>query len=62
MPKATNIKMVAVYVTEEQKRKLEKAAALQHRSLSNYLLVNGLEKAEELGVGARVVEKKRASR
>lgn len=50
MPRASNLKMLAVYATEDQIDRLKKAAELEHRSLSNYLLVLGLERADELGV------------
>jgi uncharacterized protein (DUF1778 family) len=41
-------KYVSVYLTEEQLQVLQKAAEEQHRSLSNYLLALGLERAAEL--------------
>jgi uncharacterized protein (DUF1778 family) len=41
-------KYVSVYLTEEQLELLHKAAEEQHRSLSNYLLALGLERAAEL--------------
>lgn len=46
----TNLKTLSVYVTEEQYDLLSKAAAKDRRSLSNFLLSEGLERAEELGV------------
>lgn len=46
------LKNVSVYATEEQADLLTRAAALEHRSLSNYLLRLGVERAEELGLVA----------
>lgn len=57
----TNLKTVSVYVTEEQADILARAAARETRSLSNYLLALGLEKAEELGVTIKGAAKKRAA-
>jgi uncharacterized protein (DUF1778 family) len=45
-----NLRMVPVYATEAQQAILKRAAAAEHRSLSNYLLRLGLERAEALGI------------
>lgn len=49
----TNRIPVTVYMTATEKKKLEDAAQKDNRSLSNFLLKTGEQKAEELGVGSR---------
>jgi hypothetical protein len=44
------LKNVSVYATEDDVAVLTRAAELERRSLSNYLLTLGLQRAEELGV------------
>lgn len=46
----TNLKSVSVYLNEAQMKGLTKAAQLENRSVSNYLLNLGLERAVDLGV------------
>lgn len=41
---------VHVYLSNDQKAALEKAAAKENRSLSNYLLNLGVRRAMELGI------------
>lgn len=57
----TNLKPVSVYMTEEQWKTLTDAAALENRSLSNFLLTLGLQRAEEMGVTLRAKTKKAVS-
>lgn len=49
----TNLKTVSVYVTDEQHALLTKGAGRVNRSLSNFLLAEGLEKCEEMGVASQ---------
>lgn len=44
------LKMISVYATEEQAELLSKAAGQDNRSVSNFLLTLGIERAKELGV------------
>lgn len=46
----TNLKATSVYHNDAQGEALAKAAALENRSVSNFLLNLGLQKAEELGI------------
>lgn len=47
----SELKPITVYAsTDAQITTLEKAAGLDNRSLSNFLLTAGLEKAREMGV------------
>ena len=48
----TNLRAISVYVDEDQLRVLTRTAAKDNRSLSNFLLTLGLEKAEEYGVSS----------
>lgn len=48
----TNLKPVSVYVTENEDAQLKRAAMLDNRSVSNYLLTAGLERAKKLGLEA----------
>jgi len=44
----TKLKYLTVYATAEEARRLQKAAASERRSLSRFLLVHGLARAEAL--------------
>lgn len=46
----TDLNPISVYANDEQLSVLKKAAALEHRSLSNFLLTTGLEKARDMGI------------
>jgi hypothetical protein len=46
----TNLKALSVYLNEQQSKGLERAAALENRSVSNFLLTLGIQRAEELGI------------
>lgn len=46
----TKLNPISVYATDEQLKMLKRAADLEHRSLSNFLLSQGLEKAREMGI------------
>lgn len=50
MAKTTLLKPVSVYMTPSQYAGIEKAAMLDNRPVSNFLLTLGLERAEELGI------------
>jgi uncharacterized protein (DUF1778 family) len=49
MPR-TELKGISVYVTEAHKKVLEDAAALENRSVSNFLLDLGMRRATEMGL------------
>jgi uncharacterized protein (DUF1778 family) len=55
------MKAVSVYATEEQAAALQAAADAENRSLSNFLLVEGLERAKELGYEPGKKSRKRSA-
>jgi uncharacterized protein (DUF1778 family) len=59
MPKGSDIKMIAVYATEDQKEIVDRTAQRVNRSTSNFLLSLALEKAEELGITIKGAAKKK---
>ena len=56
----TNLKAVSVYMPDDVADKLTRASGLDRRSLSNFLLNAGIEKAEALGI--KVFSKERFQR
>lgn len=44
------VKAVSVYITDQQRDVLERAAMRENRSVSNFLLTLGLDKAEAMGI------------
>lgn len=60
----TDLNALSTYADDAQQEVLKKAAAAENRSLSNFLLTAGLDRAKEqhgiLSVGREVKSKKRA--